>query len=273
LNKDLEAMSRYAVKVLGRKNVSITTNLALFPTDLVGGVMQLMRLGMPRTNVSLDREHLRYGKEMEERVRAFFAAAKKIGIRVHIQNVAQTKYQEKHRWPRNIARLIPKALKEEVKNSRDFGRREFYSDKKSIKTIKDYSAQLKSGEHVGMLPFGVVMALGVFPLYGGRIPVEVHFSCDGKAYLFSGIDALHVPQLSLGSWRRETLQEIIRTNLPYKVNFIKSWLGMTRIGPAQRHSKFAWPDKENPKKSKLFGKYVERKVKEQKARRRNPFKR
>jgi len=79
LNKDLERMSLYATKILGRNPVSITTNLALFPTTVPEAAALIQRLGSPVFNISLDREHLRYGKEMEARVQTFFAAAKQLG--------------------------------------------------------------------------------------------------------------------------------------------------------------------------------------------------
>jgi hypothetical protein len=119
------------------------------------------------------------------------------------------------------------------------------------------------------------MSLGVPPIYGmaAMLPVEVHFSTDGKAYLFSGLDALHMPQLSLGSWRRESLSQITQTNLPYKINMIKQWMGMMRTNSSHKHPKFRLPDRDAPQKEKLLGKYASRKFEAQKKIKRNRFSR
>ena len=273
LNKDVERMSKYAVEKLGRIPVSITTNLALFPTTVSGAVALIQRLGSPTFNISLDREHLMYGKEMEARVKAFFAAAKHLGIKTHVQNVAQTKYQEKYRWPRNIARLIPKELQEEVKKLDSYGRKEFYSHKGAVKGVRKYLDKLKTGEHVAFPPFSLIMGLGLSPAFGMKIPVDVHIAGDGKAYLFSGLSAFHFPQLSIGSWRRESLAEITQTNLPYKLNMIKHWFGMFRIGNSQKNSRFNNIDRESAEKSKRFGKYASRRFEAQKKVAKNRFKR
>jgi organic radical activating enzyme len=273
LNKDLEAMSKYACEKLGRKSVSVTTNLALFPTTTLEGVMKIMRMGLPTINVSLDREHLMYGREMEARVKAFFESAKHTGIRATVQNVAQTKYQEKYRWPKNIARLIPKEIKELVAKNDSYGRREFYSHKKASKDLSEWINKLKNGTATHMPPINVVMGLGIPPMYGmsNMLKVEVHFATDGKAHLFCGLDALHMTQLSLGSWRRESLREITQTNLPYKLNMIKHWIGMMRTNAAHKHQKFRIPDKDAPQKMRLFGKYASRKFEQQKKAKRNRF--
>jgi organic radical activating enzyme len=273
LNKDLEKMSNYATRVLGRNNVSITTNLALFPITVPQVAALIQRLGSPVFNVSLDREHLRYGKEMEERVSAFFAAVRQLGVTAHVQNVAQTKYQEKHRWPRNIARLIPKEVREEVAKFNSYGRREFYSHRRAVKDMREYLAKLRKGKHVAVPPFNVVLSMGLAPAPGMKIPIEIHFSVDGKAYLFSGLGAFHAPQLSLGSWRRETLAEITQTNLPYKLNMLKHWFGMIRIGNREKNARFNFIDRDNPRKAKAFGKYATRRFKAQKKVMKNRFKR
>jgi sulfatase maturation enzyme AslB (radical SAM superfamily) len=134
LNKDLAQMSEYATTTLGNQHVSITTNLALFPTNVADAILLFKRFGMPRFNLSIDREHLRYGKEMESRISTFFNAQKQLPqVKMTIQNVAQSKYQEKYRWPRNISRLIPKQVREQVQKDYSLGRREFYTHKKGMK--------------------------------------------------------------------------------------------------------------------------------------------
>jgi len=210
---------------------------------------------------------------MELRISTFFAAAKQVGIRANVQNVAQTKYQEKYRWPRNITRLIPKEIKKLVVENQVYGRTEFYSSRPAVKQMKGFLEKLQKGEHVSVPPFSIIIGLGVAPMYGMKLPVEVMFSTDGKAYLFSGLSALHNPQLSLGSWKKESLHEITQANLPYKLNMFKHWLGMMRINSAHKHPKWSIPDKDVPQKARLFGKYATRKFEQQKKDVRNKLKR
>ncbi|MEK6958627.1 MAG: radical SAM protein [archaeon] len=269
LNKEVVQMSQYAVRVLGRKNVSITTNLALFPTNPAETAALLKRMGLPRVNVSIDREHLLYGREMEARIIAFFAGAKAAGAKANVQNVAQTKYQEKYRWPKNIARLIPKEFKTRVAQDSNSGRREFYSSKKGTEDMKNWLGKLHRGEGAPMPPINVALGVGLVPLYGAKMPVTVHFATDGKAYLFSGLGALHAPQFSIGSWKRETLKDIIKSNLPYKINVIKGWLGMVSIAAKDKHQRFRAIAKENPKKVKLFAGYALKRFEREKKQNKN----
>jgi len=152
--------------------------------------------------------------------------------------------------------LIPKEVREETAKNDVYGRREFYSHRKAIKEMKGYLGKLKKGEHVFVPPFNLIMGMGLAPAPGMRIPVEIHFSVDGKAYLFTGLSAFHAPQLSLGSWRRESLAEITQTNLPYKLNMLKHWFGMIRIRNPGKNERFNFIDRDNPKKVRLFGKYA-----------------
>ena len=264
LNKDVERMSNYAVRKLGEHSVSITTNLALFPTNVSDAVALIQRLGSPIINVSIDREHLRYGKEMEARIKAFFAAVKQLDVRARVQNVAQTKYQEKYRWPKNIARLIPKEFKEKVSTNDSYGRREFYSHKKAVEEVRNYLGKLKAGEQVLRPPIGIMMGLGVAPPSVRGMPVSVNFTVNGKAYLFSGLTPFHAPQFAIGNWRKESLSELTQKNLPYKINIVRHWFGMNRIESSQKLARFNSIESSNPAKARLFGNYVSRRLEAQK---------
>jgi organic radical activating enzyme len=272
LNEELAKMSRYAIKVLGKSKISITTNLSRFPKTVPEAIALVKKFGNPHFNLSIDREHLRFGQDMEARINAFFTAAKKLGTSHSVQNVAQTKYQQKHRWPRNIARLIPKNIKAEVAANTNYGRTEFYSNKDSVTTLGNYLLDLKrnGNKNHPMPPFGVMMSLGVSPAYGMRLPVEVHFSTDGKAYLFSGIDALHFPQLSIGSWKRESLRDITQVNLPYKINMLNHWFGIHRTSAHEKMPQLRWIDKgAAEQKARIFGKQALKRLKAQKKQKRN----
>ncbi|MEI7961499.1 MAG: radical SAM protein [archaeon] len=269
LNKDLAQMSRYAVEKLGRDVISITTNVALFPTNLTDAAFLLDRMGRPRFNLSIDREHLRYGKEMEARIRTFFTSAKQTGVKTEVINVAQTAYQQKHRFPKNIVHLIPKEIRETVATSYHHGRREFYSNQHDKKIINDWLSKLKKGQAQQIPPYPVVTGLGVAPLYGCNVPVAVTFSTNGRAYLFSQVDPLHFPQLSIGNWRRENIHDITHKNLPYKINMIKHWLGMIRTGDVHKHQTLHHVEQASPKKMKLFAEYATRRIKTQQKLKRN----
>ena len=106
------------------------------------------------------------------------------------------------------------------------------------------------------------------------MPVEVTFAPNGKAYLFAGMDVFHFPQLSLGSWKRESLFEIVEKNLPYKMNLIKPWFGMSRIRADKRHDwKSRFTERESPAKARLFGEYASRRFEAQAKKKRNRLRR
>jgi len=266
LNKDLAKMSKYATSILGNNNVGITTNLALFPTTVPEAIALFRKFGLPRFNVSIDREHLRYGKEMETRISTFFAAAKHAKVNAEVQSVAQTNYQEKYPWPKNISRLIPKEIKANIAADSNYGRREFYSYKAGSKRLKEWIKDMQKGNKLFVAPYSVMLSFG---MPGVHLPIELHFATDGRAYIFSGINALHVPQLSVGNWRRESIKDITKVNLPFKMNMFRHWLGMVRVDATVRHPTIRMPEVPSKQKVKLFGNYAMKQFKKQAKQMRN----
>ncbi len=114
LNPNAVEMIAFAVKHLGRRNVEVTTNLSKFPLDKKKAKELMLKMGRPKINFSIDREHLKFGKRMPERIRSACIAAKELAVKVHIINVTQNKYQQAHPWPKEVVHIIPTSLKKKA---------------------------------------------------------------------------------------------------------------------------------------------------------------
>ncbi|MDO8646795.1 MAG: radical SAM protein [Candidatus Diapherotrites archaeon] len=222
LNKDAPRMISYACGILGRKNVAVTTNYFLFSKNSGEVKALLEKCGRPRVNLSIDREHLRFDRQAPEKLKAIFSAIKSLGSRATVISVATNAYEKRHPWPAEISRIIPKEVRKESLASETLVRDEFYRGKRGGKVRQALveATKGKPGELQGYALFG----MGVPIMPGLSLPVNVVFSPDGKSYLF-GQDYLYTPQLSLGSWKRESLRDILGKNLPFKMNMLKGWVG------------------------------------------------
>ncbi len=99
------------------------------------------------------------------------------------------------------------------------------------------------------------------------VPIKLGFAPGGKVYLGNTPDALHFPQLSVGNWRRESLQNVVKVNVPFKRNFLKNWFGYTRRSQKLNPPKWGSFDMPNKKKQQFFAKAALRQFKRQRKRR------
>jgi len=260
LNPNAVEMVAFAVKHLGRRNVEVTTNLSKFPTDKKKTKDLMIKMGRPKINFSIDREHLKFGKRIPKRIKAACTAAKELSVKVHIINVTQNKYQQTHPWPREIVNVIPASLKKKAEV-----RLEQYS-RSDIKKLYDYLKNAAAGKkaHFPLTP----MIKFPIPMFEElAVPVKLGFAPGGKVYLGNTPDALHFPQLSVGNWRRESLQSVVKVNNPFKRNFLRNWFGYPRRGGKFNAPEWARFDMPNKKKQQLFAQSALRRFREQRKRR------
>ncbi len=237
LHPQIVEMTAYAVQKLGRKNVSITTNGSMLPLSKHETVELLKKMDLPRLNLSIDREHLKFGKRMPERLKAAFEAIEETGCNASVINIARNAYERKHRWAREVFSVLPKGVR--YKSQRESSRikvdeRTDGFRRKEVKEIDNFLKALTEGKRT-TIPITVAVNLNISPSYIGNIPglkATIDFAPDGKAYISTGeFEPLHVQQFSLGSWKRETLEDIVSKNLPYKTNMLLHWLGDLRLKP------------------------------------------
>ena len=260
LNPHAVEMAAFAVKHLGRRRVDITTNASKLPTDKEQVKQLIIKMGRPKINLSIDREHLRFGNKMPERIRAVCAAAKELKSRIGIINVAQNKYQQKKPWPREVARAIPQRLKK-----RADVRLEPYSAP-SMKELYEYLEKAAAGKKT-FFPMATFMHFPISMLDELSLPVKLYFIPGGKVFMGGTPDALHSPQFSIGNWKRESLQEVVDVNLPFKRNFLRTWFGYTRRSQELNPPKWGSFDLPNKRKQQLFAQYALRRFKAQRKRR------
>jgi len=262
LHKGLVRFLSYATQILGRGRVEVTTNFSQFPVEEKAVVALLRRCGCPKLNLSIDREHLRFDPLAPKRLSAIFAATSALKSRVSVISVAKSATEARFRWPRAVSRVIPTKLKERVAKDYNVGRREFFSNPRSVSRLRKNLLAAKAGKD-GALFMDSVSVLGGKASFGVSMGVNLFFSSDGKLYIDSPIDALHAPQLSIGSWRREALHDLITHNLPFKVNMIGEWMGELRSTGRKKISTghyFNIPVRPNPKKEHLFASYALRRL-------------
>lgn len=227
LNAQAVEMIAYSVKHLGRKNVEVVTNLSRFPTSAKEAMALLKRMGLPKVTISIDPEHLRYGKSMAAKVSTFLAASQKLGIKVGLTNVALNKRQQKNPWPKSMLKVIP----EEKRARADF-RLDQYAHP-SIGILKNFLQELAKGKGEssrGGYSYRIQEFLPIQGLSEMQIPQRIAFAPDGRAYIQRHADALYFPQLSIGNWKKESLQDILGKNLPFKMELLRPWFGFWRTG-------------------------------------------
>ncbi|MCX6803884.1 MAG: hypothetical protein NTY48_04930 [Candidatus Diapherotrites archaeon] len=237
LNKNAQKMIKFAVGILGRDSVNVTTNLSQFPLKKDMTSLLFEKCGRPGFNASIDREHLRFGKNVSEKLKAFFAAAKETHTSIDVINVATTPYERRYRWPKEIARLIPSDVKKIVKDNRGLGRSELTAIPRTKNRIRKDIEKWTKGDSPEMA-MRTTFSLGIYPHLGGAHPgVSLAFAPDGKVYIHSEENFFYLPQLSIGNWRRESLHEIIKTNLPFKANMLREWFGGNRLNGRKKYGK------------------------------------
>jgi len=259
INPNAVEMLAFAVKQLGAERVEVTTNISRFPTSREKAKELIAKLGKPKINLSIDREHLRFGRQMPERIRAACAAAKELSSRILIINVAQNKYQQKHPWPKDVVNAIPRELKK---------RAEIRLEQYSKLQLHELYSYLKAAAAGKKAHFPITLEFPV-PLFDEiSFPARIGFAPGGRAYMSNTPDALHFPQLSLGNWQREPMHSIIETNLPFKRNLLKEWLGYIRLSGKMIAPGIYGIDRPNPKKKQLFAQYALRRFRAQRKKRR-----
>jgi|GEM_PF-1640222 len=269
LHKEIEHMMSYAVGILGRDRVEITTNLSTFPTNSVAAERLLARMGFPKINMSIDREHLRFGKQVKEKILALSEAARRTKTTLTIIAVTKSPYERTHMWPRSIKRAIPGRLKLQVKNDNSgyANRLEQYHAQNFEPQMTEFINSLLEGKGNLDASRRVRFSTNLMP-HGWNLPQRLTIANDGKVYIHAGVRALHSPLLSIGSWRRETLADMVNHALPYKRELIKNWIGAQSFDGKERFGKSFLktirPD--SPKKQKLFGRYVQKRYNSQKLR-------
>lgn len=214
-------MVQYAVKKLGVNSVSVTTNLSQFPLTVDGARQYLRRLHGAKLNVSIDREHLRFGKRFKQKLVALALASRATGRKIDVIAVARSRKEESQAAPHEIKQLIPV----DVLGSVDV-RREFFSDKETMR--KQLSHWKKTARGIdSTAPLKVRMAyMAVGFLMENPIGADVAFFPDRKAFIMPGPNrSLFFPQLSLGNWMREPVSDILGKNMLFKIGLVNEWLG------------------------------------------------
>ncbi|VVB74961.1 7-carboxy-7-deazaguanine synthase [uncultured archaeon] len=267
LNKETERMMSYAVGLLGRDRVEITTNLSTFPTNSVAAERMLARMGFPKINMSIDREHLRFGKQVKEKILALSEAARRTKTTLTIIAVTKSPYERTHMWPKSIKRAIPGKLKLQVKddNSGYANRLEQYHAQNFEPQMTEFINSLMQGKGTLESSRRIRFSANLMP-HGWTLPQRLTIANDGKVYIYTGVRALHSPLLSIGSWRREALTDMVNHALPYKREMIKNWIGAQSFDGKEILGKgFLKTTKPNsPKKQRLFGSYIQRRFNAQK---------
>jgi len=268
LHKEIERMMSYAVGILGRDRVAITTNLSTFPTNSVAAERLLARMGFPKINMSIDREHLRFGKQVKEKILALSEAARRTKTTLTIIAVTKSPYERTHMWPKSIKRAIPGRLKLQVKNDNSgrANRLEQYHNQNFEPQVTEFINSLIQGKGSPAASRLLIFSTNLNP-HGWNLPQGLTIANDGKVYIPSGIRALHSPLLSIGSWRRETLADMVNHALPYKREMIKNWIGMQSFDGKERLGKgfLKTTRPQSPKKQKLFGNYLQKRYNAQRA--------
>ena len=216
LHKEIERMMSYAVGILGRDRVEITTNLSKIPTNPAEAEKLLARMGYPKINMSIDREHLRFGKQVKEKILSLAEAARRTGTKLGLISVATHPDEVGHFWPRSIKRVIPRKLKMGVKeyHSGYESRLEQYHGPKTNAQIVEFIDSLvkgTAGKH--RPPMVIFYNTNLMPL-GLHMPQKLSIANDGKVYICAGFRALFSPLLSIGSWRKENLADMVNHALP-----------------------------------------------------------
>lgn len=234
LNPAAEKIINYATQTLGNEQVSVTTNLSLFPTNEKKTRELLLRLGRPIIDCSIDAEHLKFGKNVVEKIIALRKASTQTRTKVRVITVT-TNPSKKLILPREIKQALGFKLRF---NSQV--RTEFFSHPQS-QELYDYLQKASNGKKV-QIPNYALRGLGLHVENGKIRPPKIEFFPNGKIYIASILNAIHFPQLAIGSWKSEKLYTIINTNLPFKLNQIKNWFGLNE-------------SQSGLKKKRLFAKY------------------
>jgi pyruvate-formate lyase-activating enzyme len=237
LNPKTPEMLAYAIRKLGREHISVTTNFSLLPDNVPEMVSFLKRCGFPNINISVDVEHLNeHGKIKSNpvpKLKAFFKAAKITGIKARVITTAVNAAQEKKPIPSRIKRHIPRRYL----RSSYLGEGYLRPDNIRPANLKHIASSLNSvGGRNTRGPVGslnqmrLMHALQLMPVYGGSFP-GINFLSNGKVR-FVTISYLQIPQLNIGNWKRESITDILRTNLPFRAHeVIRLFYGMKNPDP------------------------------------------
>jgi hypothetical protein len=265
LHKDVERMMSYAVGILGRDNVEITTNLSKFPTNPDVAQRLLARMGYPKLNMSVDREHLKYGTKVPEKIAALVEAARRTGTHLGIITVGKSLYEKEHPFPKRIKRVVPGKLRLRLKNDMgDSNRIEQYSLPHLTDKVRKFVSDLAQGKAKGFPPAAVSFSTNLMPL-GLHRHQDLIFANDGKLYMHPGLRAFFSPLLSIGNWRRESFLEMTNQSLPYKRNMLMHWMGLISSGEMKKIGRLhaVLPKQESVAKERLYGTYLQKRFQRQ----------
>lgn len=180
-------MVSYAVKELGRENVTVTTNLSLFPTTKAEAVRLLRKMGRPEIHISIDFEHSKFGKAMPERIKALSSAAREVHSKIGLIVVAQNRSQQLRRWPREIAAVMPRELAKGAEK-----RVETYSSKKA-ENMRIFLQNLSTGKKMGHSVGSKHREVSYRDFLPN--PVELIFYPRGRVFFHPQVLAFSIPQL------------------------------------------------------------------------------
>lgn len=236
LNKHVVDMAQYAVRILGEGNVELTTNGSMLPRTDIGMSLLVGKLKGVKINLSVDEEHLQFGTHMKTRIETLMKRVKSGAINVNvISTTSRTPIYEE---------VVPESIRKLIPNTHiPLPRLDFHSTQGS-NVVRDFFEKRARG-NLPIMPSSVMQILSFAGItsnsFSPKRKVSLTFSSDGKVYIAQGFNALYFPQLSIGSWKRENLCDIISTNLPFKHAQLRQWLGT---------------DLAHPKKRTLMAKYV-----------------
>ncbi len=252
LNKDAPRIIHLAVTEFGRGSVEVSTNWSVLPRDKEALMAFFEKCGRPSINLSVDREHLKFAKgKPNMHLKEIFAAAKATKVKVRVISVATSYYEEQHFLPKSVLRVVPKKNRRKIISNPKVGRLEFFANESAKSALKRALEKGRVGDN-SELPLHTSSA-GISPFLGGA-KVDLVFATNGKVYLGNIHDALFFPQLSLGSWKRENLAEIVSKNLPFKINMLKGWFNYRKIEKSVKSGRgyINYLSADNPGKLMLF---------------------
>lgn len=227
LNPDAHKMVQYAVRRLGRENVSITTNGSMLPASPKDARRFIGRLHGAQINISIDREHLRFGKTRPEQIQVAIQAAKHLRNRISIISVARNEYEQAHPFPEEIDRVLPERLKAGAEIRMDYGS----PLNESFREQYEHWKKRASGHEGIYTPMSLFYDLGIWPSVLGtpekRAYPAIEFCPNHKVRISPPRAGLRFPQLSLGNWKREPMTDILGKNLMQKREMLEEWMGFT----------------------------------------------
>ena len=242
LNPHAVEMVAFAVKHLGRNQVQLTTNMSRLPTTVEKAKELIIKLGKPRINLSIDREHLKFGEKVPEKTKAICTAARELKSKIGIISVVQNIYQIRHPWPKKVVHAIPAELKKGA---------EIRVEEYSLPRLSELFHYLKATAAGKNVPFPADLFPDspIMPRKNKFPAARIIFVPGGKVYIAHTPDALHFPQLCIGNWQKESFYNILGENLPFKLEALRTWFI-------------------HPKKRKLLARYALRRFRTQRKKRR-----